>query len=151
MCSIEPLIIEEEEHPLKSYCIVALATLSKFFVVMIRPRLKVIKFHPLQGPPDSLPLISWQMVLIQSADSTRVIDPVLAAARGTNVYFHQVNCKLQIVNNKTHKSPERERMSKFLSSFYRYAFNRAKSHCYFYGTSIWAIVCWPSIGWGPKR
>lgn len=68
-----------------------MATLSKFFVVMIRPRLKVIKFHPLQGPPDSLPLISWQMVLIQSADSTRVIDPVLAAARGTNVYFHQVN------------------------------------------------------------
>ncbi|XP_055322181.1 vacuolar protein sorting-associated protein 8 homolog [Sitodiplosis mosellana] len=90
VCSIEPLIIDEEDHPLKSYCIVALATLSKFFVVMIRPRLKVIKFHPLQGPPDSLPLISWQMVLIQSADSTRVIDPVLAAARGTNVYFHQI-------------------------------------------------------------
>lgn len=58
---------------------------------MIRPRLKVIKFHPLQGPPDSLPLISWQMVLIQSADSTRVIDPVLAAARGPNIYFHQAS------------------------------------------------------------
>lgn len=103
MCSIEPLVIEEEDHPLKSYCIVALATLSKFFVVMIRPRLKVIKFHPLQGPPDSLPLISWQMVLIQSADSTRVIDPVLAAARGTNVYFHQVSCGIRriIFNEKS--------------------------------------------------
>lgn len=90
VCSIEPLVIDEEEHPLRSYCIVALATLSKFFVVMIRPRLKVIKFQSLIGPSDSLPLISWQMVLIQSADSTRVIDPVLAAARGNSVQFHQV-------------------------------------------------------------
>lgn len=93
VCAIEPLIIDEAEHPLKSYCIVALATLSKFFVVMIRPRLKVIKFHALQGPAESLPLISWQMVLIQAADSTRVIDPVLAAARGNNIYFHQVRAK----------------------------------------------------------
>lgn len=90
VCTIEPLIIDEEDHPLKTYCVVALATLSKFFVVMIRPRLKVIKFHPLQGPSDSLPLISWQMVLIQSVDSTRAVDPVLAAARGNNVYFHQI-------------------------------------------------------------
>lgn len=93
MCAIEPLIIDEEEHPLKSYCIIALATLSKFFVVSIRPRLKVIKFQALQGPADTLPLISWQMVLIQSADSTRAIDPVLAAARGTSIFFHQVNIK----------------------------------------------------------
>lgn len=57
---------------------------------MIRPRLKVIKFLALQGPADTLPLISWQMVLIQSPDSTRVIDPVLAAARGNNIYFHQI-------------------------------------------------------------
>lgn len=89
---------------------------------MIRPRLKVIKFHPLQGPPDSLPLISWQMVLIQSADSTRVIDPVLAAARGTNVYFHQVNnCK-----------SIRERLLiqlKFIA--YRFAFKRGKYRWYF--------------------
>lgn len=97
VCSIEPLVIEEEDHPLKAYCIVALATLSKFFVVMIRPRLKVIKFHALQGPANSLPLISWQMVLIQSADSTRVIDPVLAAARGNNIYFHQVSFSFHLV------------------------------------------------------
>lgn len=87
---MEPLAIYEEDHPLKSYCIAALATLSKFFVVMIRPRLKVIKLHALPGPPESLPLISWQMVLIQSADASRSIDPVLIAVRGSNVYFHQV-------------------------------------------------------------
>lgn len=69
---------------------VALATLSKFFVITIRPRLKVIKFQALQGASDTLPLISWQMVVIQSADSSRVTDPVLAVARGTNIFFHQV-------------------------------------------------------------
>lgn len=58
---------------------------------MIRPRLKVIKVHALTGPSESLPLISWQMVLIQSADTSRTIDPVLVAARGSNVYFHQVS------------------------------------------------------------
>lgn len=57
---------------------------------MIRPRLKVIKFIALQGPSECLPLISWQMVLIQSADSTRTIDPVLAVGRGNNIFFHQV-------------------------------------------------------------
>lgn len=67
-----------------------MATLSKFVVVTVRPRLKVIKFHPMTGSPESLPLLAWQMVLIQSADSSRVVDPVLCAARGNNVYFHQI-------------------------------------------------------------
>lgn len=79
------------EHPLKNFCIAALATLSKFVVVTIRPRLKVIKFHPMTGPAECLPLLAWQMVLIQSADTSRVIDPVLAAVRGNNLYFHQVS------------------------------------------------------------
>lgn len=78
------------DHPLKNFCIAALATLSKFVVVTIRPRLKVIKFHPMTGPAECLPLLAWQMVLIQSADTSRVIDPVLAAVRGNNLYFHQV-------------------------------------------------------------
>ncbi|XP_040174300.1 vacuolar protein sorting-associated protein 8 homolog [Anopheles arabiensis] len=90
VCTVEPLLLGDEEHPLKTYTIVALATLSKFFVVLIRPRLKVIKFHPMAGYPDCLPLLAWQMVLIQAADSTRSIDPVLAAARGSDLFFHQI-------------------------------------------------------------
>lgn len=90
VCAVEPLTFGAMEHPLKNFCIAALATLSKFVVVTIRPRLKVIKFHPMTGPAECLPLLAWQMVLIQSADTTRVIDPVLAAVRGNNLYFHQV-------------------------------------------------------------
>ncbi|XP_055626789.1 vacuolar protein sorting-associated protein 8 homolog [Toxorhynchites rutilus septentrionalis] len=91
VCTIEPLLLGDEEHPLKNYTLVALATLSKFFVVMIRPRLRVIKFHPMAGYPNCLPLLSWQMVLIQASDSSRSIDPVLAAARGADLFFHQIS------------------------------------------------------------
>uniref|UniRef100_A0A336MXD4 CSON008771 protein n=1 Tax=Culicoides sonorensis TaxID=179676 RepID=A0A336MXD4_CULSO len=90
VCTFEPLLFHEEDHPLRHYTIAALATLSKFFVVMIRPRLRVIKFHPLPGPAESLPLLAWQLVLIQLADSTKTVDPVLATARGNNVFFHQL-------------------------------------------------------------
>lgn len=93
VCALEPLIINDEHHPLQNYSLVALATLSKFFILMIRPRLKVVKYHMLSGPPDSLPLLSWQLVLIQSSDSSRSVDPVLAAARGSSLYFHQLSYK----------------------------------------------------------
>ena len=100
VCALEPLIISDERHPLQqNYTLVALATLSKFFILMIRPRLKVVKYHMLNGPPDSLPLLSWQMVLIQSADSSRSVDPVLATGRGSSLYFHQltfVNGRLSV-------------------------------------------------------
>jgi len=87
---MEPLLLGEENHPLKSYSIVALATLSKFFVVMIKPHLKVIKYHAMTGPAECLPLLAWQLVLIQAADTSRAIDPVLAAARGNQLFFHQI-------------------------------------------------------------
>lgn len=90
VCCVEPLILDEDHQGLNTNCIIAVATLSKYFVIMIRPRLKVIKFHVLNGPPGCLPLLAWQMVLIQAADTSRTIDPVLAVARGNQLYFHQV-------------------------------------------------------------
>jgi hypothetical protein len=90
VCTMEPLILNDEMHPLRNYNLVALATLSKFFIIQVRPRLKVIKYHMLQGASDTLPLLSWQMVLIQSADTSRTVDPVLASGRGNSVYFHQL-------------------------------------------------------------
>uniref|UniRef100_A0A1B0AWC4 RING-type domain-containing protein n=1 Tax=Glossina palpalis gambiensis TaxID=67801 RepID=A0A1B0AWC4_9MUSC len=91
VCAVEPLLtICNAHHDLDQYCIVALATLSKYFIVTIRPRLKVIKYHLLQGPPDCLPVLAWQMVLIQAADSSRSVDPVLVVGRGNQLFFHQL-------------------------------------------------------------
>jgi vacuolar protein sorting-associated protein 8 len=120
VCALEPLLLGDEDHPLQNYCIAALATLSKFIVVMIRPRLKVIKFHGMIGPPESLPLLAWQLVLIQAADSTRTVDPVLAAARGNNLYFHQVR-----------QNKKKNILQLIPPLFLRSPFRMVAYHCYF--------------------
>ncbi|XP_052846623.1 vacuolar protein sorting-associated protein 8 homolog [Drosophila gunungcola] len=91
VCAVEPLIMDAQgRHELDQYCIVALATLSKYFIVTVRPRLRVIKYHVLQGPPDCLPLLAWHLVLIQAADTTRSVDPVIVVGRGNQLFFHQL-------------------------------------------------------------
>jgi len=61
-------------------------------VVSIRPRMRVLFTQSLVHPsPATLPLLAWQFVIIQMADGTRVIDPVLAFARESTVHFFQVN------------------------------------------------------------
>lgn len=91
VCAVEPLIMDSQgRHELDQYCIVALATLSKYFIVTVRPRLRVIKYHVLQGPPDCLPLLAWHLVLIQAADTSRSVDPVIVVGRGNQLFFHQL-------------------------------------------------------------
>ncbi|XP_011698850.1 PREDICTED: vacuolar protein sorting-associated protein 8 homolog isoform X1 [Wasmannia auropunctata] len=91
VCTLEPLLLNHlPSHPLKNYTLVAMATLSKVIVVCIRPRMRVVLSHPLTGAAIAPPQLSWQLVVIQTADGSRVIDPVLALARDNVVYFYQV-------------------------------------------------------------
>jgi len=60
-------------------------------VLSIRPRMKVLFTHPLRCDPTTLPLLSWQFVIIQVADDSRVVDPVLAFARESTLHFFQVS------------------------------------------------------------
>ncbi|XP_017885655.1 vacuolar protein sorting-associated protein 8 homolog isoform X2 [Ceratina calcarata] len=91
VCTLEPLLLNYlPSHPLKTYTLVAMATLSKVIVVCIRPRMRVVLTHPLIGAPIAPPQLSWQLVMIQAADASRMIDPVLALARDDIVYFYQV-------------------------------------------------------------
>lgn len=80
------------EVALRPFCVAAMATLTKFVVVTVRPRLRVIKYRPLAGPADCLPLLAWHMVLIQTTAGTaqRSVDPVLCAAHGRSVFFYQL-------------------------------------------------------------
>ncbi|CAG0918188.1 unnamed protein product [Notodromas monacha] len=60
-------------------------------VVTTRPKLGVIFSHPLPGDPRSLPLMSWQAVVIQlPADRGRVVDPVFTFCRDREVFFFQL-------------------------------------------------------------
>ncbi|XP_050447191.1 vacuolar protein sorting-associated protein 8 homolog isoform X1 [Cataglyphis hispanica] len=91
VCTLEPLLLNHlPSHPLKNYTLVAMATLSKVIVVCIRPRMRVVLSHSLTGAPTAPPQLSWQLVVIQTADGSRVIDPVLALARDNVVHFYQV-------------------------------------------------------------
>ncbi|XP_059473885.1 vacuolar protein sorting-associated protein 8 homolog [Neocloeon triangulifer] len=90
--ALEPLLLGQfgAPHPLEPMALLAMATLSKVIVVQTRPRTKVLLTQPLAAAPDSLPLLAWQMVLIQVADHSRVVDPVLAFARDHALFFYQV-------------------------------------------------------------
>ncbi|KMQ97713.1 vacuolar protein sorting-associated protein 8-like protein [Lasius niger] len=63
---------------------------GEVIVVCIRPRMRVVLSHSLTGAPTAPPQLSWQLVVIQTADGSRVIDPVLALARDNVVHFYQV-------------------------------------------------------------
>ncbi|XP_022112058.1 vacuolar protein sorting-associated protein 8 homolog isoform X1 [Acanthaster planci] len=91
MATIAPLHMNTVvQHPMKDMALLAMATLSKIFLVAVRPKLTVLFTKQLKGDPTTLPLLAWQFVVIQSSDVSRVVDPVLASARTDMVYFHQV-------------------------------------------------------------
>lgn len=90
VCVFEPLMISKNNQPLRNFTFTALATLSKLIVMLICPTIRVIKFCPLTGPLCNLPLLTWQEVLIELSDGTKKIDPVLAVARGGNMYFYHL-------------------------------------------------------------
>ncbi|XP_021918193.1 LOW QUALITY PROTEIN: vacuolar protein sorting-associated protein 8 homolog [Zootermopsis nevadensis] len=93
VCCLEPLLLHQfNAHPLHGVVLVAMATLSKVIVVSIRPRMRVLFTQSLlHTSPATLPLLSWQFVIIQMADGARVIDPVLAFARESTIFFFQVS------------------------------------------------------------
>ena len=89
--AIEPLSLAAyPEHSLGSGIVVAMATISKVIVLSLRPSMKVLFNHSLVGRSDTLPILSWQFVIIQTATSDRVVDPVIAFGRQSTIMFYQV-------------------------------------------------------------
>ena len=56
----------------------------------IRSFMKVLFNHPLVGRSDTLPILSWQFVIIQTSSSDKVVDPVIAFGRQSTIMFYQV-------------------------------------------------------------
>ncbi|XP_048580337.1 vacuolar protein sorting-associated protein 8 homolog isoform X2 [Nematostella vectensis] len=94
VCTLAPLHMHQgmKDHPMYEFSMLALATLTKVLVLTLKPTMEVLFTHRLQGPSDSLPLLSWQFAIIQVA-SHKVIDPVLAFGRGGCIYFYQAHCR----------------------------------------------------------
>lgn len=93
VCAMEPLRMTPHfrNHPSQDVCLVALGTVTKVIAVTVRPSLRVWFSHTLRADPDTLPVLSWQFVVIQVSATTRIIDPVLALGRQSTIFFYQVN------------------------------------------------------------
>jgi hypothetical protein len=120
VCSLEPLLLDESPlHPLKNYTLVAMATLSKVFVVCIRPRMRVVLTHPLNGAAIAPPQVAWQLVVIRSVNATKIIDPVLALGRDNIVHFYQVSTsRVRILYDMPRKMIKIILMSDIYEQFY---------------------------------
>ena len=97
--TIAPLVIAAHQVPGRQLpeessvadSILAMASLSKAIVVATRPKLSVMFSHQLEGDPRSLPLLTWQAVVIQLPKSRgRVVDPVFTFGRDKTIYFYQL-------------------------------------------------------------
>ncbi|XP_051156587.1 vacuolar protein sorting-associated protein 8 homolog [Leptopilina boulardi] len=109
VCTFEPLLLNDlPTHPLKNYTLVAMATLSKVIVVCIRPRMRIVLCQALTGPAFAPPQVSWQLVVIQAANATRVIDPVLALGRDSVVHFYQVCTECEMNSYRIKLTPLRK-------------------------------------------
>ena len=73
VCTFEPLCPEPNQNLPPSRIIVALATISKVIVLTIRPVMKVLFTFPLTGGPKTLPILSWQFVIIQTTKAQKVL------------------------------------------------------------------------------
>ncbi len=83
---MQPLLKNPHDHVL----VMALATMSKVLVLSLRPSLKVLFSHPLSGKSETLPILSWHLVTIQTNSNHKVEEPVLAFGRQETIYFYQV-------------------------------------------------------------
>ncbi|XP_059091837.1 vacuolar protein sorting-associated protein 8 homolog [Tigriopus californicus] len=90
--AVEPLsLVQYPEHRMRNQIVVGVATISKVIVLALKPSLKVLFSCPLPGRTDTLPIISWQFVIIVTSDNQRVVDPVVAFGRQSTIHFYQLS------------------------------------------------------------
>ncbi len=107
VCAFEPLspsLANQQGHFLSGRNIVAMATISKVLVLTLRPSTRVLFSAPLSaaGASDTLPVLSWQFVVVKTSSRDKVVDPVLAFGRHKTLFFYQVT---QSLNDKPNFVP----------------------------------------------
>lgn len=84
------------------YTLLAMASFTKVFIVTLKPKLTVLFTYPLTGNMKYLPIINWQLVIIQRSSLVnknnqkimqpkRFVSPILACARESTILFFQVD------------------------------------------------------------
>nr|XP_002121576.1 vacuolar protein sorting-associated protein 8 homolog [Ciona intestinalis] len=93
VCAISTLHLNKNiaDHPLRDRHMLAMGTLTKILVVVLRPQIKIVFAHRLTTNPTCVPMLAWQLTVCHS-EGMRLIEPVLLFGRGDVLYFFQVKC-----------------------------------------------------------
>ena len=93
---VEPLIISNRisNHILNSYnpYLIAMATLTKVFIISLKPKIAVVFSYMLKGNVSTLPVISWQFIKLQVNHNNPVLlEPVIVFGRDSKIVFALVD------------------------------------------------------------
>ena len=76
---------------LAKHSFLAMASFTKVFIVALKPKLTVLFTFGLNSSLKYLPILNWQLAILQSEESKRYISPMLSCARDSVIYFFQLN------------------------------------------------------------
>lgn len=83
--------LDHLQELLSKYSFLAMASFTKIFIVTLKPKLTVLFTFALNSPLKHLPILDWQLVILQSDMSKRYISPMLTCARDSSIHFFQLN------------------------------------------------------------
>ncbi len=87
------------------FTLLAMASFTKIFIVTLKPKLTVLFTYPLSGDFKYLPILNWQLVVVQRSELVtkkdqkimqpkRFVSPILACARESVIHFFQVKINM---------------------------------------------------------
>ncbi|XP_065176622.1 vacuolar protein sorting-associated protein 8 homolog [Sycon ciliatum] len=92
VCCVQPLLFGEKGagKVLAEMRILAMASLTKVFIVRLRPKLEVMFTFSLKGELGTLPLLDWHLLSGDNSSVGKTVEPLLVAARGNQLVFHRL-------------------------------------------------------------
>ena len=92
VCTMSPLHMSPnlKESPVYGCSLLAMSSLTKFFVIKMKPEPVAVFTKKMTGPADSLPLIGWHFTLVEDEPGKKHVVPVLAFARNKTILVYRV-------------------------------------------------------------
>ncbi|OQR79338.1 vacuolar protein sorting-associated protein 8-like [Tropilaelaps mercedesae] len=92
VCAMEPLRVSRKfrGYLVEGLSLVALGTVTRCIVVLLRPVVTVVFTHQLRAETDTIPVLSWQFSFFQEG-SRKICSPVLAFGRKSTIYLFRVH------------------------------------------------------------
>lgn len=92
VCTMVPLHMSPnlKDSPMYACSLLAMSSLTKLIVVNMKPKPVAVFTKKMTGPPESLPLLSWNFTSVEAEPGKRQVVPVLAFARNETILIFKV-------------------------------------------------------------